>query len=77
MQVYMQGLYVKKKVVPDKCCQGGVSPFQGMLYNIIRVPPSASANQMRRYYIYIYNLRLLLSIRVLVSKLNISSYKCD
>lgn len=39
----------KKKVVPDRCCQGGVSPYQGMLYNIIHVPPSVSANQMRRY----------------------------
>lgn len=39
----------KKKEVPERCCQGGVSPYQGVLYNIIHVPPTVSANQMTCY----------------------------
>lgn len=38
-----------KKEIPDSCCQGGMSPYQGMFYNIIHIPPSVSASQMRRY----------------------------
>lgn len=30
-------------------CLGDVSPYQGMFYNIIHVPSSVSANQIRRY----------------------------
>lgn len=39
----------KTKIVPDRCCQLGVSQYQGMLYKIIHVPPSVSTHQMRRY----------------------------
>lgn len=40
---------MQKKIVPDRCCQLGMSLYQGMLYKIIHVPPSVAAHQMRRY----------------------------
>lgn len=50
---WMQSAHVrftckKKNVVPDRC-QRDVSPYQGMIYNIIHLPPSVLANQMRSY----------------------------
>lgn len=55
----------KTKVVPDRCGEGCVSPYQGMLYIIIHVPPSVSANQMRCYnqnlIMFIYMSRTLLN----------------
>lgn len=38
----------KKKGVPPKCCQGVVSPYQSILYNIKNFPLSGSAYQKSR-----------------------------
>lgn len=45
-----KGLRVKKKKkgVPPICCQGVVSPYQNISYNIKNVPLSVSANQRSR-----------------------------